>query len=120
MEAIKIMFSTKKYLNNKNNKGCAIKGYAYYVFNDLGIINKQFIQIIEGEYRQTDYDMAIMIKDDGKIGTSFYRNKWKRDFRTKYLEEPNHNPNNFTKKSPRKQLSKNKIELINNFLIQND
>jgi hypothetical protein len=72
MQAIKIMFSTKKYLNRKN-EGCALKGYAYYIFNDQGIINKQFIQIIEGEYRETDYELAVMINQDGTIGRDHYR-----------------------------------------------
>ena len=120
MEAIKIMFSTKKYLNKKNNNGCTLRGHAYYVFDKQGVINKQFIQIIEGEYRQTDYEMAILIKKDGKPGTDFYRIEWKRDFRTKYLDEQKHNPNDFTIKSPRKQLSKEQIEKINDFFISNN
>ncbi len=119
MKAIKIMFSTKKYLNKKYG-GCSLKGYAYYVFDDNGIINKQFIQIIEGEYRQTDFEMAVLVHDDAKVGTDFYRIKWKKDFRTKYLDGINHNPSDFTKKSPRKTLSKEQIELINVFFISND
>ena len=118
MKAIKIMFSTKKYLNKKT-RGCSLKGYAYYVFNDEGIIVKQFIQIIEGEYRQTDFELALKI-EKGEMGTRYYKSGWRKEFRTKYLDEINHDPNKFTINSPRKTLSKNQINQINEFFILNN
>lgn len=110
MKIIKFKFCSRKSIYGKSNgQGVELSGWAYYIIDNKGIIIAQIPQIIKGEYRVTDSDMIAT--------RGYWRKRNIKEFREKFLFESE--PNKYTKKSPRKQLTKNQIKEINIEFLKN-
>ena len=105
---LRIPFATKKYIKKENN-GLLIRGNAYFIF-DLykKVFIDEYIEIIEGNYRITDYDI---IKP-----TDYYKNKLFRNFRDNFLDMySNHNPKEIKTVTHQKLKSNEIIEINKSF-----